>query len=140
MRYLLLFILILLFTIMYFMDAPHFTTGNPTQRLISYFNFLLFFSSIITVSQYFWPGDKNQAAFQMFNMLFAVVFYIVSFTYLVNHKDAYDGYMYLTGFGCIQHFALRWDIFSIMFWFILVSFCINILYLVRYRDGAPVYS
>ncbi len=119
MRYLLLALFIILFTAMYFMDGPHFTSGNPTQRMISYFNFLLFFSSIISVSQYFWPGDKDKAGFQMFNMLFAVVFYSVSFTYLISHKDIYEGYTYLSGFG---------------------SFCINILYLVRYREGAPVYS
>lgn len=122
------------------MDAPHFTTGNPTIRLISYFNFLLFFSSIICVSQYFWPGDRNKALFQIFNMLFTLVFYSFSFTYLVHHKDFYEGYSRLSDFGCIQQFALRWDIFSIMFWFIVVTFCINILYLVRYRDVEPAYS
>lgn len=140
MRYFLIFIFIVLFSIMYFMDAPHFTTGNPTIRLISYFNFLLFFSSIISVVQYFWPGDRNKALFQIFNMLFTLVFYSVSFTYLVHHKDFYEGYSRLSDFGCIQQFALRWDIFSIMFWFIAVTFCINILYLVRYRDVEPAYT
>lgn len=140
MRYVLVFIFIVLFTINYFMGGPGSIQGNFATKLISYFNFLLFISSIITFIQFFWPGDKVQTGFQLFNLFFTAVFYTISFTFLVHHKSYYDGYTYLTDFGCVQHFAFRWDIFSIMFWFILVACVLNVLYLIRYREASHVYA
>ncbi len=116
------------------MEGPQGISAPMMAKLISYFNFMLFFSSLITMSQFFWRGDRNYALFQLFNILFAVIFFSISFTYLLHHKDYYDGYAYLTDMGSIKRFAFRWDIFSIMFWFILIAVFFNVLYFFRYRN------
>ncbi len=140
MRYVLMILFVVFFTINFFMEGPNGIPGNFTVKLISYFNFLVFFSSIITMFRFFWVGDRINTTIQLFNLFFAVIFYIVSFTFLLHHKGYYDGYAYLSDFGCIQRFASRWDIFSIMFWFILVACILNVTYLIRFKEGEGAFA
>lgn len=111
-----------------------------TIRVITYVNVILFLTSLICVTQFFWPKEINRTPFQVFNMLFAVVFYAVSLKFLVNHKDFYDGYTYLSDIESIKRFALRWDVFSLMFWFILFTVILNIVYVLRNKKAYLQYN
>ena len=134
MKYVTVVVFVILFTIFYFAGNSVVGSVDYNVRFIAYFNFLLFFSSLVCLKQYFWPGEENRVVFQSFNLLFIIVFYAVGWTYLINHKDYYYGYLHLSNFETIMRFALRWDIFSIMFWMIFLTFFINIIYIIRYRN------
>ncbi|MBC7555331.1 MAG: hypothetical protein H7257_15275 [Taibaiella sp.] len=111
--------------------------GISTQ-LISLFNFILLVTSIISIKQVFWPGEHNHTAFQLFNIIFTVIFYAISLRFLVNHKDYFEGYEHLSGWECIKKHFLTPDFFAIIKRLIVVAFVLNIIYIIRH--GKDYYS
>lgn len=109
--------------------------GNIRVKIITYVNFLVFITSVLSVKQFFWPGEVIRFSFHLFNILFVVVFYAFSFTYLIRHIDYYEGFGYngLSDIDVIKKFAMSMDAFSIMFWVCCAAVFFNLLYIVRYR-------
>jgi hypothetical protein len=113
---------------------------NFEIQLITYINFVLFVTSIVCLKEFFLPLEANRTPFHQFNAFFIIVFYFVSLTFLINHRDFYDNYAHLSVFETIKRFSLRWDIFSVMFWINLFTLGVNIVYIARHRESYLQYS
>ncbi|MCW3122647.1 MAG: hypothetical protein JWQ38_2139 [Flavipsychrobacter sp.] len=113
---------------------------NFTIRVITYVNVILFITSLICVTQFFWPKEINRTPFHVFNLLFAIIFYSVSLNFLISHKDFYEGYSHLSDMDAIKRFSLRWDVFSFLFWFILFAAVLNVIYILRHRQSYLQYN
>lgn len=100
-------------------------------QLIAFFNLLLLVTSIVSIKQFFWHGDHNHSPFQLFNLLFTVIFYAISLRFLVVHKDYFDGYENLSAWQCIQKHFTATEFYSILKRLIVVAFVLNIIYLIR---------
>ena len=111
-----------------------------TVRVISYINFILLLTSLVCIGQFFWPGETNHTPFHVFNIIFTLVFYLFSLDFLVHHKSYYDGYAQLNDIEVIKRFAFRWDMFSIMFWIIVFTLVINIVYVARNQKSYLQYN
>lgn len=129
-----LLIAVILFSLGYLSPSRNGMNVNFNVKLVSYFNFLLFISSLICIKQFFWPGDENRLPFQIFNMVFVILFYTLSFSFLFAHKVYYD-YVQLTDMQVFKKFVTSWDMFCFMFWIIAGTFLINVLYIFKYRSS-----
>lgn len=100
-------------------------------EVLSFVNLALLVTSIICVKQFFIPGDENRTPFQLFNLLFILLFYAVSLSFLVRNKEYYIGFEQLSPQACIKKiFFDKEDIWAIVKqWFIVFTFFINILYI-----------
>lgn len=109
-------------------------------QLITYINFVVFVTSMVCLKEFFLPGENNRYQFHVFNIIFIVSFYSISLAFLFVHRDAYEGYAHLSLLSAVVKFALRWDIFSIMFWIIMFTLVVNIIYAVRHRQSYLQYN
>lgn len=116
-------------------SAPIYLDGlGSAIDVISFANAILFISSIICIVRFFKPGDESRFILHVFNAVFVVVFYIASLTFLINHKNYFEGYETLKNGECIRKYFLSVDDFvSIVKKLILVAFVMNIIYIVRHR-------
>ena len=104
------------------------------SQAIFYFNLVVVITALICIKQFFWPRDNN-VPFQIANLLLTIVYYIVSFSFLINNKQFYEVYENLNPLACIFKVFTSPDISSLLQWIILFGFVINILYLFRNRKG-----
>lgn len=102
-------------------------------EIVSFLNLVLFVTALVSVKQYFWPGDNNTMPFHIFNMVFAVLFYAISLPFLITHRNYYEGYGMLTPLSVLGKFFLSINISSFAQWVIIASLVINVLYIKRFR-------
>ena len=102
--------------------------------LISWINYVLVITSLISIKQFFWPGD-NKTVFHVFNLIFIIVFYLISLNFLIDNKANYDGYANLSPLACILKVFFSFDFYSILQLIVLFAFVINIIYIAKYRKG-----
>ena len=100
--------------------------------LISIVEFILFLTSLASIKQYFWKTNYNHTPFHIFNIVFAIVFYSISFTFLVKHKSFWEGFEHLSDGECIKRVILSKEPFAIIKKLIWVAFILNITYIIRY--------
>jgi hypothetical protein len=134
-----LLILAILLSINFFhsgVEATPGVEGNTTVKIITYINFIVFITCVLSIKQFFWPGEVIRFSYHLANIIFVIAFYALSFRYLVTNKDYYEGFGYtgLSDTEVIKRFAMRMDAFSIMFWFCCLAVLFNILYIIRYRS------
>ena len=102
-------------------------------EILSFLNVGLFITALISFKQFFWPGNNNTLPFQVFNMVFAGLFYGVGLPFLITNRAYYEGYENLSPIDVLGKFFLSINFSSIAQWFIVASVIINILYIIRYR-------
>lgn len=102
-------------------------------EIVSFLNLALFITALISVKQYFWPGDNNTMPFHYFNIIFTVLFYAVSLPFLISNRQYYAEYAQLLPIEVLQKFFLSLTISSFAQWFIIASVFINVLYIKRFR-------
>lgn len=102
-------------------------------ELFSVLNIGVLVTSIISIKQYFFPGDNNRMPFHVFNLIFGVLFYSVSLPYLIVNKQYYEGYQELIPLDIIGKFFFSFTLSSASQWVTLLSFIINILYIKKYN-------
>ncbi len=102
------------------------------HQVLSLINYVLVVVSLISIRQFFWPGDRNNTIYQAFNMLFTVVYYAISLTFIMSHRIYYEGYESLTNLGCIRKFFFDFDVSMVLQLVVVFSFIINILYITKY--------
>ena len=102
-------------------------------EVLAFTNFALIITSLICVKQFFIPGDENRTPFQLFNLIFILAFYAASLTFLVKNKEYYTGFEQLSPQGCIKKIFFDKDdiLATIKQWFVVFTFFINILYIVK---------
>ncbi len=102
-------------------------------EVLSFINLALLITSIISVKQFFIPGDENRTPFQLFNLIFILAFYAVSLTFLIKNKEYYIGFEQLSPEACIRKiFFDKDDIWATLKqWFVVFTFFINILYIFK---------
>jgi hypothetical protein len=100
-------------------------------HLFDYLNFAVIITSLISIKQYFWPGDEDRTIFHVFNIIFVVLFYFASLSFLIGNKEYYDGYQRLNTTGCLKEFFFGMGIDSYQQWIAVVAVVINILYINR---------
>ena len=95
-------------------------------------NYILVIVSLISIRQFFWPGENNRTLFQIFNMVFTVVYYLVSITFIISHQTYFVGFEDLSYMGCVRKFFFDYDVSMVLHIIVLFSFLINILYIIRF--------
>jgi hypothetical protein len=103
--------------------------------IIKWLNVALYITSAISIKQYFFLGDKNQTNFQIFNLIFGVVFYIIALSFLIEAKSFYVGFEHLSASQCISRFYFDNGIYSLLHWMVIVAMVFNILYIRKYHDA-----
>jgi len=103
--------------------------------IFSWLNVALEITSVICIKQYFFLGDKNQTNFQIFNLIFAVLFYCVAISFLVENKAFYKGFEQLSTSQCISKFFFRNGFYSWLQWLVLAGMFFNVLYIRKYHDA-----
>src|SRR5271165_3065606 len=94
--------------------------------ILSIINYILVVVSLISIRQFFWPREKNNTMYQVFNMIFTVVFYILSLQFIISHHNYFIGFEGLSDMGCVRKFFFDFDISMAMQLIVLFSFVINI--------------
>ena len=77
-------------------------------EIIDFFEIILLITSILSIRQFFWPGDNNHTPFHIFNILYIIVFYIIAITFLVRHKGYFEGFETLSDRDCIKKYRIRY--------------------------------
>ena len=101
-------------------------------QVLSIFNFALIIVSLVAIKQFFWPKEKNHTIFQVFNMVFTIVYYIVSIRFILSHRAYYEGFENLTDWQIIRRSFLDFNKGTVFQLIILFSFIINILYIKKH--------
>ena len=105
------------------------------SHLFFVFNVIVWITSAISIKQLIWHGEHNKAPFHVFNMLLVLVFHGISLSFLLNHRDFYDGYEGLTDVACLKKYFLSTDSKALFKRVIELGFLCNIIYLIRYGKG-----
>lgn len=115
--------------------ATELDSGNIQlyAELFSVLNIGLLVTSVISIKQYFFPGDDNRMPFHVFNLIFGVLFYCISLPYLIINKQYYEGYQELIPLDIIGKFFFSLTLSAARQWVILLSFFINVLYVKKYN-------
>lgn len=108
-------------------------TIQTRAEIISFLNVVLFITAIISIKQFFWPGDNNTLPFQVLNMVFAILFYAISLPFLITNRMYYEQYEQLVPLSVVTKFFLSVNVSSFAQWVIVASVFVNILYILRYR-------
>lgn len=108
-------------------------TIQTRAEIISFLNLALFGTAVISIKQFFWPGDNNTLPFQVFNMVFALLFYSISLPFLITNRMYYEQYEQLVPLSVISKFFLSVNISSFGQWVIIASVFVNVLYIIKYR-------
>ncbi|GAA4462295.1 hypothetical protein GCM10023093_08610 [Nemorincola caseinilytica] len=101
--------------------------------IVSFLNLAVFITAVISIKQYFWPGDNNTLPFHYFNIVFTVLFYAVALPFLITNREYYEEYAQLVPLSVIQKFFVSLTISSIAQWFIIAGLVVNVLYIRRFR-------
>jgi hypothetical protein len=104
-------------------------------QVFSFFNIVLFITSLISIRQFFWPGDEIRLPFHIFNLGFVILFYSIGLPFLVTNSQYYEGYAGLTPLSVVGKFFLTIDLSSFAQWLIVASLFVNILYIRKYRKS-----
>lgn len=100
--------------------------------VVSAANTLLVITSIISIIQFVAHKDHNRTPFQLFNILFAIVFYAVSVPFLLHNKEFFTGFENLSDQECLKKYFLDTDLTSWIRRIIPVAVVFNIIYLFRF--------
>ncbi len=100
--------------------------------LIALSEFILLVTSIVSIYQLFWKDNYNRTSFQIFNLIFATLFYTVSLYFLVHHKSYWDGFESLSDAECIKRVLLSTEPFALIKKIIWVAVILNIIYIIRW--------
>jgi len=102
------------------------------HQIMQLVNYVLVVVSLISIRQFFLPGEKNRTLFHIFNMIFTIVYYAVSLTFIVTHKTYFVDFDGLSDVGCINKFFFDFGISMVLHIIVMFSFLINILYIIRF--------
>ncbi len=100
--------------------------------IVSATNTLLVITSIISIVQFLTHKNHNRTPFQLFNLVFAVLFYAISVPFLLYHKAYFVGFENLSNQECLKKYFLDTDLTSWIRRIIPVAVLFNIIYLVRF--------
>lgn len=101
------------------------------SEAITVLNLALLVTSLVSIKQFFFPGEQNRTVFQVFNLIFAVVFYVASLSFLINYKEYYLGFETLSSIDCIKKIFLERDIATSKHWIIVFAAIVNVLYIIK---------
>jgi len=110
-------------------SSLHFST-----QLVSFCNLALLVCCIFCIKQYFWPGYNIRLPFQIFNLIFIILFYSFSIPFLISNIAYYPDYSKLTPIGVLGKFFFGMNFDSLLQWVIILTSVINVLYIKKYRE------
>ena len=99
--------------------------------ILSYINTVLVITSLISLFQFFFPGDIPRTNFQIFNLAFFVIFYIISILFVLSHKSYYEGFEGMSNIACLAKFFFSFDYTLILQIIIFSAAVVNIIYIRR---------
>lgn len=128
------FFLLALITLPFYCQASMLMSSgvHTIAKIMALLNFVVLINSVISMKQFFFPGDINRTVYQIGNIVLIVLFYFVSLSFLFSNKEYYDGYEQLDNVDCIRKVFLSLDIYSVMQWVIILALVINIIYIKKY--------
>jgi len=106
-------------------------------EVLAFINLIILVTSLISIKQFFWPGDINYSPFHLINIVLILTFYSIGLWFLVSNRHEYIGYEQLTPMMCVVRFFFSPDIDSLKQLVIVLALVLNVLYIVR-RSGSIV--
>lgn len=94
-------------------------------------NLALLVTALISIKQFFFPGEQNRTVFQVFNLIFTVVFYVASLSFLITYREYYIGFETLSAIDCVKKIFLERDIATAKHWIIVFAAIINVAYIIK---------
>lgn len=101
-------------------------------QILAVLNWTLAIVSLLSIKQFIWPGEHNRTKFQVFNMIFTIVFYWAGLTFIINHTEYFNGYEGLQPAAVIKRFFWNYDLSMVLQGIIVVAFLFNIMYVLRF--------
>ncbi|PQJ11851.1 hypothetical protein CJD36_008640 [Flavipsychrobacter stenotrophus] len=98
---------------------------------LSIFNGILFITSLISIIQFFLKDGHNRTPFHAFNIMFVILFYGIGLSFLIHHKEYFEGFEHLSDQNAIIKYFLDKDIISWIKLLIPVAFILNIIYVLK---------
>ncbi len=127
------FVLLALLTPIVAMATPEVTSSiSLANDIFGYTEIILFITCLISIKQFFFPGEENKTLFQIFNMLFIVVYYIAAIAHIINNKSFYQGFENLIPMDCIIRYLFPKEPAIMAKRLVWVAFIINLLYVRKY--------
>lgn len=99
--------------------------------IISIFNLALLVTALISIKQYFWPGDNSTSVFHTAHIILVVAFYAGSLPFLITNRQYYIEYADLVPLSILGKFFFSADATSLMQLVIVSSVVFNILFIRR---------
>ena len=103
-----------------------------TSTILFIFNTIVWITSAISIKQLVWHGEYNRSPFHVFNIILVIAYHSISLSFLIHHKDYFEGYQALDAMGCVRKYFLSTDLTSLLKRIIEIGFICNIIYLIRY--------
>ncbi len=108
---------------------------ETTAVIISVLNLALLVTAIISIKQYIWHSGENRMPFHVFNIIFTILFYGISLSFLISNRQYYEEFQHLMPMSVIAKFFFTFNLSSFTQWIIIASLVFNTLYIKRfYRD------
>ncbi len=131
-------LLVVMFPAFALAEAGEFRENLSAEILaISVFNGILFVTSLISVIQFFLKDGHNRTPFQLFNIIFAILFYGLGLSFLLHHKDYFDGFGALNNKEALIKYFFDRDLINWIKLLIPVAVVLNIIYL--YKNAGKYY-
>lgn len=105
---------------------------HTVVTVISVLNTVLIITSAISILQFIRHKDHNRTPFQLFNLIFIVLFYSFSIPFLLHHKDFFIGFEQLSDTECLKKYFLANEPESWIRKIVVVAFVLNIIYIARF--------
>jgi hypothetical protein len=117
---------------MFFAEIKAFSLFFPQAELLTCIYYVLTITSLISIWQFF-SSKVNRSIFQLFNMIFFLIFYLFSISFLLLNKGYYDGYEKVDNVGYIWQLFFPGNVYSLLPVITIVAFVINVAYIFRRR-------
>jgi hypothetical protein len=98
---------------------------------ISVFNSILFVTSLVSIIQFFLRDGHNHTRFQSFNIMFVILFYSISLSFLIHHKEYFEGYATLSEKEAIIKYFFDSYLITWIKLIIPLAFILNIIYVYK---------
>ncbi len=104
-------------------------------QIVAVFEIALIATSIVSIWQFFFPGDTNRTPLHVFHILCVVVFYVFALGFLLHNKTYFEGYENLSDGEILKRYFTSTEWFILTKRIIYVGVIFNLLYIYRYGRG-----
>jgi len=111
---------------------------DVSGNILVFFNALAFIAALISYIQFIFPKqyregrEFNRIPFQIFNILFISLFFIISIAFMISNKQFYSTDHTITNEALIKKYYISNGFTSLIELFIASSLVINVIYILTH--------